>query len=94
MDPDELIEREQVRKLIREILRSGEVIFTPHAEEQLEERDLDRADCLSVLRGGWCEFEEFINGTWRYRIVTQKMCVVIAFDSEEALAIITVWRFS
>lgn len=94
MDLDEPIERALVRKLIREILRSGEVILTSHASEQLEGRDLELSDCLNVLRGGWCDFEEFVNETWRYRIVTQKMCVVIAFDSQEALAIVTAWRFS
>ncbi len=62
MTPDELIEREQVRKLIREILCSGEVIFMPHAEEQLDSEDAKSVRFLmSVVDDQW-QSEEFAIG--------------------------------
>lgn len=88
---DEPLGRTQVRRQIRVILQDGEVQFTAHAREQMKARNISYADVLAVLRGGWCEFEELVDETWRYRIVTHQNCVVIAFESDIELTVITVW---
>jgi hypothetical protein len=47
---------------------------------------------LNVLRGGVVEFEELVNGMWRYRVRKPRMTVVIALRSEEELRVVTAWR--
>ena len=49
-------------------------------------------DCANVLRGGFLEPAEWENGSWRYRVRTARMCVVIAFRSEREIVIVTAWR--
>lgn len=92
VEMDEPLSRAQVRRLLRVIVEEGEVTFSKHALEQMKARELTVDDCLAVLRGGWCEFEEEVNGTWRYRVTTHKICVVVAFRSEDATRVVTVWR--
>jgi hypothetical protein len=36
---------------------------------------------------------EYENREWRYRVRTNRIAVVVAFDSEEELTVVTVWRF-
>lgn len=33
------------------------------------------------------------NGSWRYRVRTARMAVIVAFRSETALRVVTAWRF-
>ena len=49
-------------------------------------------DAINVLRGGIVEPGEFENGSWRYRVRTQRMYVVVAFRSETELRVVTAWR--
>lgn len=90
--PKEPLSRTDARRLIRQILEEGEVRFTGHFYEQAEERGLDEEDAKNVLRGGWVDEEEERNGTWRYRVMTHTICVVVGFRSETALSVITIWR--
>jgi len=78
--------------LVKRILASGTVSYSRHADEQMAERDLTMADCVSVLRGGWCRESQEENGTWRYCMTTQRMQVVVAFVSEDEIVIVTAWR--
>lgn len=80
------------RKLIREIVENGFVEVSGHARDEMGEDDLETTDCLNVLRGGAVGPAEYVNGQWRYRVATQRMCVVIAFASEKRLRIVTAWR--
>jgi len=59
----------------------------------LAKDDLETTDVLNMLAGGVVEPGEFENGSWRYRIWTARMCVVIAFRSETELRVVTAWRF-
>ena len=54
--------------------------------------DLTIADCVNVLRGGVVEPGEFERGSLRYRVSTARLCVVVAFRSEEELVVVTAWR--
>lgn len=80
------------KRLIRQIIETGEVSFSRHAEEELLKDRLTMADAVHVLRAGTGEPAEWINGQWRYRMRTQKLYVVVRFRSKTALRIITAWR--
>ena len=54
--------------------------------------DLSIVDCVNVLRAGVVEPAEYENGSWRYRVRTQRIYVVVAFRSEKQLVIVTAWR--
>jgi len=54
--------------------------------------ELELADAINVLRGGWPGPGEEEKGTWRYRVCTTRICVVVAFRSETELRIVTAWR--
>lgn len=80
------------KRLIRQILEAGSVTPARHAVEEMVKDELSLVDCVNVLRGGVVEPPELEKGTWRYRVRTQRICVVIAFRSERELRIVTAWR--
>ncbi len=82
----------EAKRLIGEILAGGEVVSSRHARQELEKDNLTMVDCINVLRGGVVEPAEWENGTWRYRVRTQRIWVVVAFRSEKRLVIVTAWR--
>jgi hypothetical protein len=80
------------RDLVRKILREGVTRFSQHARDEMEKDDLSTMDCTNVLRGGTVEPPELERGSWRYRVLTNRMCVVVAFRSKNELVVITAWR--
>lgn len=80
------------KRLIAEIVRNGTVGYSSHAFDEMKKDDLSTVDVLNVLRGGIVEFSEEINRTWRYRVRTVRMTVVVAFRSESVLSVVTAWR--
>ena len=80
------------KELVLAILASGTVAYSRHAREELAKDRLTAVDAVNVLRGGVVEPAELENGSWRYRVRTARMFVVIAFRSEEELVIVTAWR--
>jgi hypothetical protein len=58
----------------------------------MKKRRISMVDCINVLRGGSVAEGEFENGSWRYQIRTPKMCVVIRFESDIILVVVTAWR--
>lgn len=83
----------EVKKLILRIIAKGIVTYSqPHAEEQMKKRRISTVDCVNVLRGGVAKEGEYENGGWRYQVLTPKMCVVIRFESESLLEVVTAWR--
>jgi hypothetical protein len=89
---DEPLESEAAHRLIRTIVRDGTVRFSGHALAEMKKDALTTVDCVNVLRGGVVEPAEFENGSWRYRVRTTKICIVVAFRSEDSLAVVTAWR--
>jgi hypothetical protein len=83
---------EAAKRLIREILKTGSFRFTKHAWEEMAADDLTTVDCENVLRGGVVRPGELEHGTWRYRVETSRITVVIAFRSEHDLVVVTAWR--
>ncbi len=80
------------RRRIQEILARGEVVSSRHATQEMAKDELTIIDCINVLRGGVVEPAEWENGSWRYRVHTQRIWVVVAFRSEKRLVIVTAWR--
>lgn len=80
------------KKLAREIVENGTVDFSGHALEEMAKDDLQAADCLNLLRGGVYESPEPIKGEWRYRVGTQRICVVVVFVSGVRMRVVTAWR--
>ena len=84
----------QALKLLREIFPLPDCIsFSAHCREELKNDDLTTVDALNTLRAGkiYSEGEEK-NGTWRYRVETQKIIVVIAFKNPHHIRCVTAWR--
>jgi hypothetical protein len=82
----------EARKLLRAILAGGEVVFTSHALDEMEQDGISQADAIGVLRSGVVEPAEFVRGSWRYRVRARRMYVVAAFRSEAAAVVVTAWR--
>ena len=84
---------EAARNLIRAILLQGHrVAISRHALERMEERACTSLDATNVLRAGVVKSAELESGTWRYRVETYRMCVVVAFRPEQELVAVTVIR--
>ena len=89
---DEPFSPNQTRDLCRNIIEKGGVKFSNHALEQMRTRDLSQLDCTNVLRAGHADQAEPHGSNWRYQIHTTRMCVVVAFQSENRLTVVTAWR--
>ena len=90
--PNEPLDNQKAQAVVREIVRTGTVTFTKHALVALKDDKLTTVDATNVLRGGWVEFSEWENGAWRYRVRTQRIVVVVEFESERELVVVTSWR--
>lgn len=77
------------RKLAREILVDGTVSFTSHCRKELSKNGKTVIDATNVIRGGAYSEAEWENGAWRHRVSTQRMAVVIEFEAETALMVVT-----
>ena len=85
----------QAQKLIKRILSESTSLaaFTSHARKEMAADSMDALDVLNVLRAGRVfEDGEFENGSWRFRIHTDRFCVVVAFRNPHQLVVVTAWR--
>ncbi len=83
----------EAKKLISSILKDGFVSYSqPHAMERLEKHGMSTTDCINILRSGTVEEAEHEYGEWRYRVHTGKMTVIVRFEVETELMIVTAWR--
>lgn len=75
-------------KNIRRLAKAGSVAFSGHAMQRLRQRDLTTSDVMNVLQTsdsrvmGEGEFED---GSYRYRVATRMIIVVVAFNNEGTL---------
>lgn len=94
MAPEEMgqLDTRVVKPLIRQILETGTVSFSDHALEEMRKDKLTTVDCTNVLRGGVVDPGEWERGSWRYRVRTNTICVVVTFRSETHLVVVTAWR--
>ncbi len=89
----EPLTQDQTKRWIRSVIDNGKVLPSKHARQEMAKDKLDVSDCLNVLRAGSCGPGELENGSWRYRVSTSRMCVVVARLSDTAIIIVTAWRF-
>ena len=78
--------------MIREILRAGRFTYSGHAKKGMLDDGLTTLDCENVLRGGVVQPGAWESGSWRYRVETNRVAVVVAFRSEQEMVVITAWR--
>lgn len=84
----------EAKRLVREILESGSTVFSRHAEAEMAKDELTMLDVANVLRGGIIDAGELENDSWRYRVRTARIAVIVAFRSETELRVVTAWRFA
>ena len=82
----------EARRLARRVVEHGDVEVSGHAQEEMANDDLHTTDCVNLIRAGVFEPAEHINGQWRYRITSNRMCVIITFKSATRLRVVTAWR--
>ena len=91
-NPDEPLREVDARQLLTRILVDGRVVFSRHALDEMANDQMVEQDVINVLRAGRFDPAEWENGDWRYRIHTQRFCVVATFDSETLAIVVTAWR--
>jgi len=78
---------------IKALVKDGDISWSTHVRQEMLKDGFTTVDCLNVLRAGAVtESADFEGGTWRYRVHTNRMCVVVAFRSDTELRVITTWR--
>ena len=80
------------KRYLRAILETGALSFSGHALTEIEKDGLTTVDCVNVLRAGVVELPEFERGSWRYRVRTARITVIVAFRSETSAVVVTAWR--
>ena len=91
------LNRNEARKRIAEIMAThpGRVRVTRHAEQALADDGLSALDAINVLASGSARINEegeFKDGSWRYRVSTSFLVVVIAFEPDgNGIVVITGW---
>jgi hypothetical protein len=88
----ELLTPAGAKQLLRVIPASGEVVFTSHALNEMEQDGISQADAIGVLRSGVVEPAELERGSWRYRVRARSSYVVAAFRSEVTAVVVIAWR--
>lgn len=89
---DEPIAEAELRRVIVATLRGGVLRLTRHALEEMDDDDLVEQDVRNVLRGGRWDGCDFECGSWRYRVATSRIVVVVAVRSASSLVVVTAWR--
>jgi len=89
------LNRVQARKLLSEILNAdtNAISLSKHCRKELAHDNLTTVDLLNVLKAGLIYTDpELVNGTYRYRVETEKIIVVITFMHQNCIRCITAWR--
>ena len=80
------------RRLLRDVLTSGILRFSGHAKAEMAKDQLTTQDAVNVLRAGVVDPSEFMSGSWRHRVKTNRICVVVTLPSKSEATVITAWR--
>lgn len=91
------LDKNQARKLISLIVTQfpQNIFFSRHALVEIKKDDLTTSDILNVIKSGHAQIHsdaELENGSYRYRLETQNIMVVLAFSSSESMIVVTAWR--
>jgi len=90
------LDKNHARKLLVRILDSVNpiIVFSRHSLEEIEKDDLTTSDVLNVLKSSDSAIDngEIHNGSWRYRVSTRFIVIVISyFETGEGIVIVTAW---
>jgi hypothetical protein len=83
----------EAKKLVRTILDEGVFVVCPHAQDECRKDSITDPDLVNVLRGGVYDPAEWENGSWRYPVRTARLHVVMRFESETEIEVVTAWRY-
>ena len=72
VDVDQPLSAADARKLAKEIIETGSVVFTKHAEAEMAKDKLAVIDATNVLRGGAYSEAEWENGAWRHHALPRR----------------------
>lgn len=95
LDVESMLAKVQARKVLSEILNKHPCFlsYSKHGLEQMKVRGLIAGDVINVLIvGKIIDDPEFENGSWRYRVRTKNITVVVAFRKPTHVTVITAWR--
>src|SRR4051794_26566325 len=85
--------KKQVAKVISQ--HPSNIFFSGHALRELRNDDLTTADALNVLKSPDSKIlldGEFEKGSYRYRLETRNIMIVIAFQEDgKGISIVTAW---
>lgn len=86
----------QARKWLTEALHSSGtriVRITAHCFEEMQEDSLTEFEIYGVLKHGRIyNYPELEKGTYRYRVETSKIVVIVAFHEPNWVRCVTAWR--
>lgn len=91
------LDKTQARKMISEIVAKhpDQVMFSRHSLTEMDNDDLTTVDAWNVLKSSDARIiieGELEKGSYRYRLETSFIMVVIAFRSDgKSLTVVTVW---
>ena len=91
------LDRNEARKLITKIMntRPEKVFFSRHALEELKKDGLTTLDALNVIKSPGARIYtegEFEKGSYRYRLETTNMMVVVSFlELGNGMIVVTAW---
>jgi hypothetical protein len=86
------VDAAKARKLLREVVASGVLTYSDHAKNEMVKDKLTTQDIVNVLRAGVVEPSEFERGSWRHRVKTNTLCVIVVLASEREAVVVTAWR--
>lgn len=92
MDEGLHIDAAKARRLLRQIVESGVLHYSIHTRDQMIARRITVQDVENTLRAGLVEPSEFEHGSWRHRVKTNTICVVVTLPSEQEAVVVTTWR--
>lgn len=84
----------EAKRILLTILQEGTVSFSRHARQEMAKDALTAVEVVQVLRSGVVEAPEWEHGSWRYRVWTGRVTVVVVFRNAHALVVVTAWRRS
>lgn len=90
----ERLRPDEARRLLQQLLAANEFRYSPHASAEMAKDGLESRDCEHALRAGVVEEPERENGSWRYRVRTSQLCVVVAFPGRKRVIVVTAWRLN
>lgn len=91
------LSRTEARKKVTEVVNRypSHIRYSKHALEELQNDNLTTSDVLNIIKSSDAKIlkePDFEKGSYRYRLETKRITVVVAFDSPTSFVVVTAWR--